>query len=421
MQFTSVAEKLSANFSKTCKIPSFTRQVRSVNDTYKSLIKLVDRNWESISHFLTKEFDFPLSECVEQSVSRSSESESLKSKSPEVCQRAPTVVTPVKTRGDCAKCPSAKKLNFSLKNSLREEKRKCQVLKSDSCRIKKIYKVRETRQKVKRHEVKLEDLRQAPRKKQIEFNFLQRSYKKQDMTINALSKENVRLASENKKKCNKISSLESTCSNLKKAVRENTIEISKVKQYSDYLAAVSVEKHEEEFYNSRDGKMYNLDVRRCIYQALLCDVPVQNCGVLLRAFMNIVNKRDINVPSPSTCAQMAYELGVLSTIMLAEFMLNQRHLCLSWDATTLEGAHLNEIHLTANKVRCLVLDVGHLPGGKTADYVYHLISALTEAAGTYARYADKSPETILASFKASISSTLTDRAAVNACVTRQLC
>ena len=81
------------------------------------------------------------------------------------------------------------------------------------------------------------------------------------MTIEALSKEKVQRASENKKFCNKISSLESTCSDLKKAVREKTIEIFKVKQYSDYLAAVSVEKHEEEFYNSRDGKMYNLSLK----------------------------------------------------------------------------------------------------------------------------------------------------------------
>ena len=58
----------------------------------------------------------------------------------------------------------------------------------------------------------------------------------------------------------------------------------------------------------------------------------------------------------------------------------------------------------------MALDVGYLPGGKTATYVCHIISAQTEAVGTYARYAEKSPEVILASFKASISSTLTDRA-----------
>ncbi|RUS87411.1 hypothetical protein EGW08_004865 [Elysia chlorotica] len=51
-----------------------------------------------------------------------------------------------------------------------------------------------------------------------------------------------------------------------------------------------------------------------------------------------------NTPSPATCAQMAYELGVITTIQLVERMLMQNGpICLSWDATTLDGANINEV------------------------------------------------------------------------------
>ncbi|GFR77463.1 hypothetical protein ElyMa_005825800 [Elysia marginata] len=167
--------------------------------------------------------------------------------------------------------------------------------------------------------------------------------------------------------------------------------------------------------------MYSALVRQCIYQQLLCDVPITNCGTLLKNFIqSVMGKRVSRVPCPTTCSQMAYEIGVLSTIQLTEFMLSTKHLCLSWDATSLEGNHVKEIHVTANKVICLVLDIRYLPGGTTADYVSHIVSALTEAAATYARLKGLRQEEVYEKIKCAISSTLTDRAAVNACVTRLL-
>ncbi|GFR83258.1 hypothetical protein ElyMa_005971400 [Elysia marginata] len=118
---------------------------------------------------------------------------------------------------------------------------------------------------------------------------------------------------------------------------------------------------------------------------------------------------------------MAYELGVITTIQLMERILGQNGpICLSWDATTVDGAHINEIHLTLNRSDCLTLDVRHIPGGKASDYVSHIVSSLTEAADTYSRYVGKPQQEIFHLLKTKISCTLSDRAAVNACVTRQL-
>ncbi|GFR64721.1 hypothetical protein ElyMa_000184800 [Elysia marginata] len=129
---------------------------------------------------------------------------------------------------------------------------------------------------------------------------------------------------------------------------------------------------------------------------------------MLRNFVTTVLQKKIDrVPCATTCSQMAYELGVLSTLQLTEFMLSQQYLCLSWDATSLEGERVNEIHVTANNTECLILDIKHLPGGKSSDYATHVMSAMTEAAASYARYSGSRQEEVYHAIKSSISATLT--------------
>ena len=111
----------------------------------------------------------------------------------------------------------------------------------------------------------------------------------------------------------------------------------------------------------------------------VCDVPVKNCGILTKVFARILcNAQLASAPSPATCAQMAYKLGVITTTQLVERMLMvSEPICLSWVATMLDVAHINEVRLTVNKLECPTLDVLHIPGGKASDYVLHIISSLT--------------------------------------------
>ncbi|GFR65349.1 hypothetical protein ElyMa_000201600 [Elysia marginata] len=122
------------------------------------------------------------------------------------------------------------------------------------------------------------------------------------------------------------------------------------------------------------GKAYSCDIRRLIYKKqFVCDVPVKNCDFLISVFSQIICKSELKDTSP-TCAQTAYELGVITTIQVMECILTRgQQVCLSWDATTtIEGYHGNEIHLTVNRTNCMAVDDRHLPGGKTSDYVTHM-------------------------------------------------
>ena len=158
---------------------------------------------------------------------------------------------------------------------------------------------------------------------------------------------------------------------------------------------------------SKNGKAYKREIRLLVYSELLCDVPVNNCGYLLNCFAKVFCGKSLkNVPCPATCAQMAYELGTLTTLQVMEYMLSSNE---------------NEIPITANRNECPVLDVRSLPGGKTADYVLHIVNALTDAAEVFSKFTGEPFQELMAKLETAVSSTLTDRAAVNACVTRQLC
>ena len=70
--------------------------------------------------------------------------------------------------------------------------------------------------------------------------------------------------------------------------------------------------------------------------------------LMSRTVKTLTNQEMSDKPSTSLCAHMAHELGLLSSIHLVEFMLQSSNLCLSWDATSLDGDHINEIHVSAN-------------------------------------------------------------------------
>ena len=155
--------------------------------------------------------------------------------------------------------------------------------------------------------------------------------------------------------------------------------------------------------------------RKCVYKALECNVPVKKIGGLLSHTITVLTGMELkDVPSPTLCAHMAHELGLLSSIHMVEFMLQSSAMCLSWDATSLDGAHVNEIHVTAND-KHMVVDVRHIPGGRASDYVTHIMNSFSAAADCYVKlFPDKwTKQDLLVHLYKRIASTLTDRAAVN--------
>ena len=52
------------------------------------------------------------------------------------------------------------------------------------------------------------------------------------------------------------------------------------------------------------------------------------------------------LPEPCTVSYLANELGVLSDLQVGEIMYNSKDITLSWDSTTHNGEHINEIHIS---------------------------------------------------------------------------
>ncbi|GFO32567.1 hypothetical protein PoB_005907200 [Plakobranchus ocellatus] len=113
---------------------------------------------------------------------------------------------------------------------------------------------------------------------------------------------------------------------------------------------------------------------------------------------------------------MAHELVVLSNIQVAETPIDQKNLTLSWDASTLDGVHLNEIHISMPG-QSLCVDIRKLPGATSSDYLQHISDALFNTASTYVRFKLKGlleAATALKLHRAiSNTNTLTDPAAAN--------
>ena len=102
-------------------------------------------------------------------------------------------------------------------------------------------------------------------------------------------------------------------------------------------------------------------------------------------------------------------------LQIGEYLVKHKYLCLSWDATSMDGSHVN-----ANVTTLLVLDVCELPGGTAVDYTDHVTSVLTEIAFHYAKFSGQRQEDVLSQIHTNISSALTDRVNVNSAAVRLL-
>ena len=63
------------------------------------------------------------------------------------------------------------------------------------------------------------------------------------------------------------------------------------------------------------------------------------------------------LPCNSTVAMMAYVLGVISDLQVGEVRYTQDNITLSWDSTSVDGHHINEI-IPADPPVSYVLQLG---------------------------------------------------------------
>ena len=86
-------------------------------------------------------------------------------------------------------------------------------------------------------------------------------------------------------------------------------------------------------------KEYNTACRKAIYYCLEYNVPINSVCPTIRAVL-----KDIPVdflPDPSTVSYFIYELGIMSDLQVGEDMYCNENITLSWDATSIDGCHIN--------------------------------------------------------------------------------
>uniref|UniRef100_A0A2C9LZ33 Uncharacterized protein n=1 Tax=Biomphalaria glabrata TaxID=6526 RepID=A0A2C9LZ33_BIOGL len=168
--------------------------------------------------------------------------------------------------------------------------------------------------------------------------------------------------------------------------------------------------------------VYDARFRKCLYACLESQVPVEKAGHLVRYILNELTQISVSkIPAPSTVAQMAYEMGIISNLQVAEALYTAPELIatLAWDATTIDGSHFNEVNLSFGG-KTFTIEIGKLGGGSTLDYLEHIVGIISSLGTTYSTYSGIQQHLILHKFKEMFQTTLTDRAPVNNCVSQQL-
>ena len=112
-----------------------------------------------------------------------------------------------------------------------------------------------------------------------------------------------------------------------------------------------------------DNKWYDVPLRKCLYTCLLNQAPVDKASEIIKYIMKTLTGITLTeTPSKSTTSQMVLEISIMCDIQVAEALLEEKNVTLAWDATSLDGEHINEVHVLTSKGP-LLLQIGHVAGG----------------------------------------------------------
>ena len=190
-------------------------------------------------------------------------------------------------------------------------------------------------------------------------------------------------------------------------------------EFKDEIDELKKPKPQQKIYTKRGGK-YVEEIRQVVYRCARRQVPIHSISTVIGEIAQTVFCQQLDpLPSPSTIGNMIHEMGILSTTQAVEAMLNSQYVNLSWDATSIDSSHINEIHVNTDS-GSYALCIQELPGGTTEDYVQHITSTLEQAAEVYAKMKSLNKQSVLDDIKKRITSTTSDRAAVNHCVSREV-
>ena len=96
----------------------------------------------------------------------------------------------------------------------------------------------------------------------------------------------------------------------------------------------------------KDKKMYSFQMRKVMYKCIVDKVPVDAAGGTVAYIVKQLTGRQLEaIPDSTTFRRAARELGILSDLQTASVLLNGENVTIAWDATSVNGDHLNEVHI----------------------------------------------------------------------------
>ncbi|GFO36330.1 hypothetical protein PoB_006283500 [Plakobranchus ocellatus] len=333
--------------------------------------------------------------------------------------------SPKKLKTDCEKCPTQREAFLSTVNELKAARSLNYQMKRNVADLKRAYRKKAIDQRNRRHTDKIKCLKQTVSSLSRRAEFAEAANLRNSKQFHKSKQRTVRL----EKKCRnlqnelQISREENACLNgeladLKKKCSSLERQVEQLSEMNEH----SNSENEITTIGSTAGNIYNAEVRDCMYFMLSHQVPVSACApIFSHVIKTITGKCPNRIPCTTTVAQMAQELGVISSLHVAsEILKANSKICLSWDATSVDGSHINEIHITNCDKSHLTVDVRKIPGGTAADYTEHINSAIANLAYVYSKFNKADEAEILSTIKNKISCTVTDRAPVNSRVVRNL-
>jgi len=173
--------------------------------------------------------------------------------------------------------------------------------------------------------------------------------------------------------------------------------------------------------STKDGRMYNGKIRKAVYNCARMQVPRNNISAVLQMTMRLLCGVELSpLPSQFCISSMISEMRTLALAQAVEAILQSDFVNIAWDATTIKVKHLNEVHVNTDSGH-FTLDIATLPGGKATDYARHITDVILKAVECYcALHSNNDIVGILEKVKEKITSTMSDRAAVNRCVSQEL-
>ena len=176
-------------------------------------------------------------------------------------------------------------------------------------------------------------------------------------------------------------------SQLKKACEE----IKSLKSQVAYTENQLLEHDKENIVDTIDGNQFDSKTRKCILFCLEKNVAQHHASSIVEFIVReMTGKTVTKLPKRSTIQNIARESSIVSNIQTGHIMSESTNVTMAWDATTISGTHMNEVHVMT-PYGPFILDVSEVPGARATDYVTNIKEILADISNQYSQCYDKNP------------------------------